>query len=133
MPAPIRIFIDGECPLCKREGAMIRRMDRGRGLVVIEDIAAPAFDPAKWGLTREQVSGAIHAELPEGRIITGLEVFRRVYAVLSPVTGALWAVTGWPVVRVFFNAAYRVFARNRLRISGWFGHPACASGTCKVN
>lgn len=132
MPVPIRIFIDGECPLCKREGAVILRMDRGRGLVVLEDIASPSFDPSQWGLTREQFNGAIHAELPGGGVVSGLEVFRRVYGVLSPVAGALWAVTAWPGVRVVFDGAYRVFARNRLRISGWFGHPRCAGGSCKV-
>lgn len=134
MPAttPIRLFIDGECPLCKREGAVVMRLDRGRGLVVLEDIAATTFDPAKWGLTREQVTGAIHAELPDGRIVTGLEAFRHVYGVLNPITGALWSITGWPGVRVVCDAAYRRFAKHRLRISGWFGHPACQNGSCKV-
>ncbi|MFM9958914.1 MAG: thiol-disulfide oxidoreductase DCC family protein [Phycisphaerales bacterium] len=132
---PIRLFIDGECPLCKREGAMLMRMDRGRGLIALEDIAAPTFDPARWGLTHDQVQGAIHAELPDGRVITGLEVFRRAYGVLSPVWGTLWRVTGWPVIRVGFDAGYRWFARNRIRIGGWFGRhpdPQCESGRCKI-
>jgi predicted DCC family thiol-disulfide oxidoreductase YuxK len=132
MPRPIRIFIDGECPLCKREGAVILRLDRGRGLVVLEDIAAKTFDPSKWGLTHDAVAKAIHAELPDGRIVSGLEVFRRVYASLGWLGGAVWAPTGWPILRPLFDMGYRWFARNRLRIGGWFGRPACADGSCRV-
>lgn len=132
MPRPIRIFIDGECPLCQREGAVIMRLDRGRGLVVLEDIAAEGFDPTTWGLTHEGVAKAIHAELPDGRIVSGLEVFRRVYSELGWLGGAVWAPTGWPGLRWLFDMGYRWFARNRTRIGGWFGRPACTDGSCRV-
>ncbi|MBN8645180.1 MAG: DUF393 domain-containing protein [Planctomycetes bacterium] len=131
---PIRLFIDGACPMCRREGAMIRRLDKGRGLVALVDIADPEFDAGQFGRTREAFMGAIHAAMPDGRIVTGLEAFRRVYRALSPAWGALWAPTGWPVLRVLFDALYRVFARHRVRIGSLFGghREACASGTCRV-
>jgi predicted DCC family thiol-disulfide oxidoreductase YuxK len=34
------------------------------------------------------------------------------------------------VLRPLFSALYRGFARNRYRISGWLGQPACVDGVC---
>lgn len=132
-PPPIHLFIDGACPLCKREAAMIARLDAGRGLVRLVDIADPSFDAAAFGRTREAFMGAIHAALPCGEMVAGLEVFRRVYGAVSPLWGAVWSVTGWPVVRPVFDAAYRCFARHRVRIGSWFGsrRGLCESGACR--
>lgn len=130
--APIRLFIDGHCPLCRREGAVIARLDRGRGLVSVEDLNATGFDPAGLGLTHAQMMGALHAQLPDGRIVTGLEVFRRVYRSLAW-WGVILAPTGWPLLRPMFDAAYRLFARHRIRIGAWFGgRTDCADGSCRV-
>lgn len=126
----MKILIDGECPLCRREGAFLMRLDRGRGLVSLVDIAAPGFDPAPYGITIDQAMGRIHAVTPEGALITGLEVFRRAYRALNAPLGWLWAPTGWPGLRVLFDAAYRVFARNRYRFGG--GRRQCEGGRCAV-
>ena len=34
------------------------------------------------------------------------------------------------MLRPLLAALYRGFARNRYRISGWLGRPACADGVC---
>ncbi len=41
MNPEITFLHDGECPLCAREVAMLRRLDRGRGRLAFDDIAAP--------------------------------------------------------------------------------------------
>jgi predicted DCC family thiol-disulfide oxidoreductase YuxK len=92
--APLTIMIDGLCPLCKREGAMLMRMDRGRGLIRLLDITAPDFDASSYGLTSDQVMGSIHALTPQGTIVNGMEVFRLAYARLG--WGWLWAPTAGP-------------------------------------
>lgn len=126
--APFTILIDGECPLCKREAAMMSRMDRGRGGLALVDIAAAGFDPRRYGVTMGDVMGTIHGVTPEGRVITGMEVFRRAYAAVG--WGWLLAPTGWPVLRPVFDAFYRFFARHRLRLTGRRGE--CADGRCRV-
>jgi predicted DCC family thiol-disulfide oxidoreductase YuxK len=122
----IRVLFDGECPLCRREINLLERRDRERGRVEFEDISKPGFDPAAYGLDAEQVMARIHAVLPDGSLVEGLEVFRRVYAAVG--LGWLLAPTRWPLLRGVAEAGYRIFARNRLR---WTGRAdACESGHC---
>lgn len=92
------------------------------------DIAAAGFDPSRYGATMGEVMGTIHGVTPEGRVITGMEVFRRAYAAVG--WGWLLAPTGWPVLRPVFDAAYRFFARHRLGLTGRC--EGCVDGRCKV-
>ena len=124
----VRVLYDGECPLRQREISMLQRLDRGRRRIDFEDIAAPRFDSERYGLDQAQVMARIHAVLPDGSVIEGVEVFRRAYAAVG--LGWLAAPTRWPVLRSAFEAAYRVFARNRLR---WTGRAAdCPDGMCAI-
>ena len=123
----LRLLYDGDCPLCSREVAMLRRLDR-RGRLQFDDIAAPGFDAGRYGLDAHGVMARIHAVLPDGRLIEGMEVFRRAYAAVG--LGWLLAPSRWPGVGRLFDAAYRSFARNRLR---WTGREAaCEAGHCEV-
>jgi predicted DCC family thiol-disulfide oxidoreductase YuxK len=125
----IQVFYDGECPLCAREIRMLERLDRGRGRIAFADIAGPGFDAGRYGLTPRDVMDRIHAALPDGRIIEGVEVFRRAYAAVG--LGWLLAPTRWPGLRGLSDAAYRLFARNRLRLTGR-AH-ACETGHCTLD
>jgi predicted DCC family thiol-disulfide oxidoreductase YuxK len=110
------LLYDGDCPLCSREVAVLRRRDRRRGALALVDIAAPGFDPARYGRTRETLMARIHGVLPDGTVIEGMEVFRRAYAAVG--LGWVLAPSRWPVVGRAFDAAYEWFARNRLRLTG---------------
>lgn len=94
-------------------------MDRGRGLVVIVDAADERFDPAPFGLTRDQALTSIHAALPDGRVVAGMEAMREAYRALG--RGWMLAPTAWPLLRPAFDRAYACFARNRYR----FGQNRC--------
>jgi predicted DCC family thiol-disulfide oxidoreductase YuxK len=120
------ILIDGDCPLCRKEAALLARMDHGRGRLAQINIADPAFDAAAMGLSREGVMATIHGVTAEGRVVTGMEVFRRAYAAVG--WGWVLSWTGWPVLRPLADAGYRWFARNRLRLTG----RRCESGACAV-
>ena len=122
----VRVLYDGDCPLCTREVRFLERVDRGRGGIQFEDIAAESFDAAKYGLEAHEVMARIHGVLPNGVVIEGVEVFRQAYTAVG--LGWLMAPTRWPGLRSLADAAYRVFARNRLR---WTGRALdCGSGTC---
>lgn len=121
----VEVFYDGDCPLCAREIAGLRRLDR-RARIRFTDIAAPGFEAAARGLSHEALMARIHARLPDGTVIEGVEVFRRLYAAVG--FGALVALTRVPGISHALEAAYRVFARNRLRLTG-----RCVDGVCAVN
>ena len=123
----ITLLLDGACPLCRREGRYMERLDGGRGRVAFVDIAAPGFDASRYGRTQAQVMGAIHGVLPDGSIVTGLEVFRHAYTALG--RGWMVAWTAWPVLRPIADAGYRLFAKVRPRLPGRHG---CEGGACRV-
>lgn len=122
------ILIDGQCPLCRKEAGLMRRLDRSRGRLQITDIAAADFDASDYGVTLDDLMGHIHGVGPGGRLVTGMEVFRRAYRAVG--LGWLLAPTGWPVLRIGFDAGYRWFARNRLKLTG--RRDECVDGRCSI-
>jgi len=111
----VAVLYDGDCPLCLREIAFLERRNRRAKLRTV-DIAAPDFDASVYGLDRSTLMARIHGVLPDGRVIEGMEVFRRAYAAVG--LGWLLAPSAWPGIGRLFDAAYRWFARNRLRLTG---------------
>ncbi len=61
---------------------MLRRRDKLQR-VQFTDISSAEFSPANIGRTHDQLMAEIHGRLPDGSIITGAEVFRRVYAAVG--------------------------------------------------
>jgi hypothetical protein len=58
-----------------REVEMLRRRDSGVGNICFVDIADPNYDPtAHAGVTFEQAMERIHAVLPDGQIVTDVQV-----------------------------------------------------------
>jgi predicted DCC family thiol-disulfide oxidoreductase YuxK len=123
-PYRVEVFFDGDCPLCVREIAMLRRLDR-RARIRFTDIAAPGFRPEAHGTSMEALMAEIHGRLPDGTWITGVEVFRQLYAAVG--LGPVVSATRLPGVRDALDVGYRLFARNRLRLTG-----RCTSESCEL-
>jgi len=126
--APFTLLIDGDCPLCRREATLLERLDKGRGRLALEDISAPGFEPSRYGRTMDDLMGSIHGVEPDGRLVMGMEAFRRAYAAVG--LGWLLAPTRWPVLGRVFDALYRLFARHRLRLTG--RGDGCAKDRCSA-
>ncbi|MDX9910663.1 MAG: DUF393 domain-containing protein [Phycisphaerales bacterium] len=128
MDSPLTIYIDGSCPLCRREARFLERLDRGRGRLRMVDIADLGFDPETAGRSIDELMGRIHAAAQDGSMITGVEVFRRAYRAVG--WGWLLAWTAWPGLRWLADAGYILFARYRHLFGG--GRAACTDGQCKT-
>lgn len=120
----LEVFHDGECPLCQREMQLLRRLDRA-GAIRFVDISAAGFDPLPLGVSWQMLMDRIHARLPDGTLIEGVEVFRRLYAAVG--FRRLVAFSRLPGVAQLLDAAYHLFAKNRLRLTG-----RCSGGACSV-
>ena len=118
----IEVFFDGGCPYCRREMRWLHRRDR-RGRIRFTDIAASGFDARTTGVPWETLMDRIHARLPDGRMLEGVEVFRRLYTAIG--FGPLVALTRLPGVKQLLDLAYRWFARNRLRLGGRCRDESC--------
>jgi predicted DCC family thiol-disulfide oxidoreductase YuxK len=123
-PYDVEIFFDGDCPLCTREVALLRRFDR-QSRIRFTDIAAPEFDASRLGLTQAILMDSIHGRLPDGRLIEGVEVFRRAYQAIG--LGPLVMLTRLPGIRQLLDLAYRAFAKRRLQLTG-----RCSAGHCEL-
>ena len=118
----IEMFFDSACPLCAREVLMLRKRDQ-RGRIRFTDIAAADFDPSALGLDLATLMARIHGRLPGGELVTGVEVFRRLYAAVG--FERLVALSRLPLIAQVFDAAYAGFAKNRLRLTGRCDNDAC--------
>ena len=120
----IQVFFDGDCPLCRREVAFLTKRD-SQGLIVATDIAAPSFEAAQYARSHTDFMATIQGRLADGQWISGVEVFRQLYAAVgfkrlvrvSRVRPIAWAL----------NHAYLVFAKHRLRLTG-----RCSSSACRA-
>lgn len=121
----VRGVFDGECPLCLREIKLLRRIDR-KDRIRFTDIADPSFRPTEFGKTNQEFMDEIQGRLPDGTWVTGVEVFRRLYAAVG--LGPLVWLTRLPGISYGLEVGYRAFAKNRLRLTG-----RCSAGSCEVD
>ena len=109
-PAPSYEFImfyNGECPFCQKEIAWLQSLNR-QGRLGLYDI---------------------HGIYPDGRMVTGVEVFYAAYHAVR--LGWLRAPTRLPVLRSVFTYGYAFFARHRLQWGRYLGRH-CTTGNCSV-
>jgi predicted DCC family thiol-disulfide oxidoreductase YuxK len=112
----MKLLYDGDCPLCMREVNMLRRRDEGTGRIAFVDIADPAYDPAAHGgISFRAAMERIHALLPDGRVLTDVEVFRVAYEQVG--LGWVYAATRVPAILRAANAVYGVWAKYRLPLT----------------
>jgi len=112
-----RLLYDGGCPLCVREVDFLRERDGGAGKLSLVDVAADDYDPKEnAGIEYETAMATIHGVDAEGRVYTGVEVFRKAYEAVG--IGYVYALTKIPAVLNAANAVYDVWAKYRLNVTG---------------
>jgi predicted DCC family thiol-disulfide oxidoreductase YuxK len=125
---PLQVFYDGACPLCSREVKHYRNRDRN-GRIEWVDIARPGFDAAQFGLDPLRVQQVMHARVPGGKVYTEVRAFVKIWEALPP--GLLTTPLRWllkaPGMIALANIFYRLFARNRYRLTG-----RCTPESCSV-
>lgn len=120
-PASLTLLYDGGCPLCLREVRFLEARDRRRHgearRLAFVDINAPTYDPdAHAGISYAAAMGRIHAIAADGTVLRDVAVFRQAYALIG--IGWLYAPTSWPLLGPLADAAYGLWARWRLRLTG---------------
>ena len=121
---PLTVFYDGACPICAREMALMKRLDRTQRLTLLDFSLAGFAAPADLAVT--DLSAVIHAQWADGTVITGVEVFRAIWEAIG--LGFLSRLSRLPLVAPLMVTAYRWFARNRLWLTGRSN--ACPGNAC---
>jgi len=128
-PWPVQVFFDGACPLCSRETRHYQKKDV-HGRIQFVDIAGPQFDAKAYGLDPTRVTEVMHARTADGRVYTELNAFKQIWRALPPsfLSRAPLALLAIPGAMWFFGKCYRLFARNRYRLTG-----RCTPESCTIN
>lgn len=130
------VYYDGDCPLCSSEMAFLMRANRD-GRLGFVNIAAPGFDAAALGVTREALMALLHVRDTAGRWLVGVPAVQVVYAATGHARIA--AALDHPAVARLARPAYAWLARNRYHLPRWLlaaahlhtGH--CApDGACRT-
>ena len=103
----LQVWYDGACPLCQREIALMRRLDR-RGAIAFTDVAAP--DTA-CPLDRAALLARFHAR-EDGRMLSGAAAFAAMWRAI-PLLRPLGLLARNRGVLWLLERAYRGFLRCR--------------------
>jgi predicted DCC family thiol-disulfide oxidoreductase YuxK len=109
----LTVWHDGACPLCAREIAVMRRLDRA-GRIRFVDAADPS---ASCPLDRATMLARIHA-MEDGAMLSGAAAFAAMWRAI-PWLRPLGLAAQWPPVGRALEAAYRAFLRLRPRLQAW--------------
>ncbi len=104
----LTIWYDGTCPLCRREIALMRRLDR-RG--AIRFIDAANGEAAACPIDRGDLLARFHA-WEGGRLVSGAEAFAAMWRAI-PLLRPLGLAARSPVALALLERAYRAFLRVR--------------------
>ena len=112
------VWFDGGCPLCRREIALMRHLDR-RGAVTFVDASA-THDPAAGAacaVPRDDLMARLHAR-EDGRWLSGAAAFAAMWRAI-PVLRPLGLLARSPAVMRVLEAVYVAFLRFRPRLQAW--------------
>jgi predicted DCC family thiol-disulfide oxidoreductase YuxK len=115
------VWHDGSCPLCRREIALMRRLDRG-GRITFIDAAGDA--PIACPVDRAELLARFHAR-EDGTLLSGAAAFAAMWRAI-PVLRPLGLIARNPLVLAGLERGYRQFLRVRPRLQQFARRRAAA-------
>jgi len=103
----LTVWYDGACPLCLREIAVMRRLDRRNAIRFVN-----VHDGLDCPLDPQTLLARFHAQEPGGPVVSGAAAFAAMWRAIP----ALWPfgqLARVPVVSWLLDRLYRVFLRVR--------------------
>ena len=107
-PTALTVWYDGGCPLCRREIAVFRRLDR-RGAIRFEDISTQT---ANCPIDRARLLARFHAQERGQPIVSGAAAFAAMWRAI-PLLRPLGELARLPVLLWVFEQAYLGFLKIR--------------------
>ena len=115
-PAPLTVFYDGACPLCRREIAFYQRLDRSQRLVW-RDVAKTVECPD--GYCQADLLLRFHVRTAEGRMESGARAFAMLWMELPAPWPWFGRIAQWPGIGWLLERAYRLFLPLRPLFRRW--------------
>ncbi|KQO50249.1 thiol-disulfide oxidoreductase DCC family protein [Sphingomonas sp. Leaf257] len=112
----VTVWYDAACPLCRREIAVMRRLDRRRR---IEFVAIGGRGPDQCPIDRDRLLARFHAR-EDGRMLSGAAAFAAMWRAI-PLLRPLGLAARWPWMLALLERGYRRFLKVRPRLQRWAG------------
>ena len=109
--APLTVFFDGACPLCRREIAFYRTR-RGADRLHWVDVSECAAEWVAPDLTREAARRRFHVMHADGRVVSGARAFVDLWSGL-PAFALLGRLGRRALPAALLEVCYRLFLRLR--------------------
>lgn len=125
----LTIFYDGQCPLCMAEMRQLKHHDH-LGNIKFVNLYNDKFSEQYPHIDPVKANRILHGQLDSGELLLGLDVTCKAWQLVGKHT---WLkILRWPVLRIFSDAIYLLFARYRNKISYLLtGTPRCSS--CSID
>ncbi|ADL00488.1 thiol-disulfide oxidoreductase DCC family protein [Brevundimonas subvibrioides] len=120
--AEVEVWFDGDCPLCRREIDLMRRLDR-RGAIVFTDVAS---GQGSCPMDRAELLARFHAR-EDGRMVSGAEAFAAMWRAI-PVLAPFGRLARNRHVLGVMERLYLAFLKVRPALQRW----ARGSGTART-
>lgn len=109
----LTVWFDGDCPLCRREIALMRRLDRSQAISFVDAAGGPGGCP----VYPQEFLARFHA-MENGRLVSGAEAFAAMWRAI-PLLRPLGLLCRNRVVLALLERAYLRFLAIRPRLSAW--------------
>jgi len=103
----VTVWFDGDCPLCRREIAWLRRLDHRRGINFV-DVAGGEACPIDTATLLQR----FHAQEADGLLVSGAAAFAAMWRAI-PALRPFGQIARIPAVLWVLERTYRVFLRVR--------------------
>ncbi len=114
--ADLTVWFDGACPLCTREIAWLRRLDRRRAIAFVD---VSEGQPDNCPVSQDELLARFHVR--EGqRVLSGAAAFAAMYRRI-PLLRPIGELARLPLFDRLFETLYKVFLRFRPRLQKWAG------------
>jgi predicted DCC family thiol-disulfide oxidoreductase YuxK len=115
MTKELTIWYDGACPLCIREIALMRRLDKRRAIEFVDLVPNDAPCP----IDRQLMLDRFHAQAPGGPILSGAAAFAAMWRVI-PLLKPLGFVAQVPIILKLLEKLYLRFLKIRPKLQSFF-------------
>ncbi|WP_083590369.1 DUF393 domain-containing protein [Aurantimonas sp. 22II-16-19i] len=115
------VWHDGSCPLCRREIALMRRLDR-RGAITFVD--ATSAEDSSCPVDRADLLARFHAS-EDGKLLSGAAAFAAMWRQI-PMLRPLGLAARSPAVLALLERGYRRFLRIRPRLQRFVARAGAA-------
>ncbi len=120
------LLFDGDCGICTWSVEKVKEIDRRKLFVVLPYQSIPEPELMKYGITYEHCDQKLHVISRHGKVYRGAFGVNYLLWQYFPWSVLVLLIYALPILLVCELIGYAWVARNRHRLSQWFGLKACA-------